>query len=197
MKTETHAHLHHASAPLPFFHATRAEGRLLSSSSPSDHHQDSTITVDNQADNDRDSDIRWRSRASRKRLYERKPVSVQHDHRPSRSAGGAGTHDPQQPATGNATTGVGEKREPWSAELRVHKKAQQQHWHGMHFRLTGDVSFWVAVIFVLGSIAWVRAFSLPLCLGRWTLSVGVGIISISIYLTRDPTKRYYSTDEKC
>lgn len=176
MKTETHAHLHHASAPLPFFHATRAEGRLLSSS-PSDHHQDSTITVDNQADKDRDSDIRWRSRASRKRLYERKPVSVQHDHRPSRSAGGAGTRDPQQPATGNATTGVGEKREPWSAELRVHKKAQQQHWHGMHFRLTGDVSFWVAVIFVLGSIAWVRAFYLLLFWG-WVLDVAVVIISI-------------------
>lgn len=194
VKTETHARLHHASAPLPFFHATRAEGRLLSSS-PSDHHQDSTTTstVDNQADKDRDSDIRWRSRASRKRLYERKPVSVQHDHRPSRSAGGAGTRDPQQPATGNATTGVGEKREPWSAELRVHKKAQQQHWHGMHFRLTGDVSFWVAVIFVLGSIAWVRTFFILLffffCVRRWTLDVR---ISISIYLTRDAT----NTDER-
>lgn len=42
------------------------------------------------------------------------------------------------------------------AELRVHHKGHQgRHMLGVRFRFVADVSFWVALIFVLGSTAWV------------------------------------------
>lgn len=142
----THAHLHHASAPLSIFNPTRAEGRLSANGDPN-------------ADAE---GVRWRSRASRKRLYASKIVSVLHDHRrrsigTSSAGGGQGTRTDVE---------SGRNDESWMAELRVHQKSQQQHWHGMHFTVVADVSFWVAVIFVLGSVAWVSLFSIcsSLCL---------------------------------
>lgn len=121
---DRHAHLHTATAPLPFFHPTRAKGSLTAGAG---------------------GDVRWRSRASRKRLYTSKPVSVQHEHRTRKRS---------------VEEGKGEKKEPWLADLRVHHAGAEQK---LHPRVQADVSFWVAVTFVLGSIAWVRfsSFAFP------------------------------------
>ncbi|KAF8318162.1 hypothetical protein DL93DRAFT_2076157 [Clavulina sp. PMI_390] len=134
--TGTHAHVSHASAPLSFFHPTRAEGKSSSSSS--------------QFPDDGEHDIQWRSRASRKRLFVPKDVSVQRDHR-------AGSAPPASSGDAEKTGETGGTN-AWLATLRVHNPSQHNlniRHKRMHLRVAGDISFWVALIFVLGSIAWV------------------------------------------
>jgi hypothetical protein len=97
-------------APLPFFHPTRAQ-----------FHDPQASPGDAPA-------AMWRSRASRKRRFRRRPVHVAHHHSEEKTAG---------------------------QESRVEQRLQNRE---ARFKvgLTADVSFWVAIFFVLGSCAWVR-----------------------------------------
>lgn len=133
---DRHAHMHTATAPLPFFHPTRAKGTATGT------HQD--------ANNASGADVRWRSRASRKRLYTSEPVSVQHEHRAAKRRRAASEEEGMGKTEKSAT-------EPWLADLRVRHKAESK----LRPRVEADVSFWVAVIFVLGSIAWVSSPTFP------------------------------------
>jgi hypothetical protein len=128
-----YSHLDHVTAPLPGFHPTRAEGTstgyLTKPASPSDPERD----------------VQWTSRASRKRIYAQRPVTVQHDHNIDKA------HIPNEREKGATMRENGEGREAWSADLRVHPKAQKIG----GFTWMIDVSFWVAFIFTFGSVCWV------------------------------------------
>jgi hypothetical protein len=133
---QAHTHLHLTSAALPFFHPTRAQG---------------TLGQRDDADPSRggDTPVLWRSRASRKRLYTSKPVSVSHDRHVTPKANTLG-EEPRSEGQNEVVR--------WLTELRVHHKGhQEQRTFGVHFRVVADVSFWVAVMFVIGSTAWVSA----------------------------------------
>ena len=80
---------------------------------------------------------RWSSRASRKHRYSRRPIRLAHP--PAAKSEGALRNGPL--------------RECFSLlEQRVRHTEDQVKVH-----LAWDLSFWVAIIFVLGSTAWVRA----------------------------------------
>lgn len=146
----THAHMHSATSPLPFFHPTRASGNLHPNQSGGE-----------------DVPVQWGSRESRKRVYTPKHVSVQHNH-PTRKQPSSLSSD------SGLENGVGEKGKAgegaWLAELRVHQPGQRwPPWDGakdgkakeVATRLKPtfmmDISFWVALIFTLGSVAWVSS----------------------------------------
>jgi hypothetical protein len=108
-------------APLPFFHPTRAALHP-------------TIHTAAAADAD-GAPSKWSSRASRKNRYA--PGAVRIAHSPSA-------------ADTEAAAGAEKEKEGVLVEPRVRHPQTR-----LKAQLTWDISFWVAVIFVLGSTAWV------------------------------------------
>jgi hypothetical protein len=132
-----HLHTHPSSQtrPLPFFYPTRIE---LYASSEHEHGRDSKA----------EPVATWRSRASRKRRVWSWAARVVHRASSTVSSNNTG-NDQEKLAEGGTANAVRMKQR--------FKKA------GAAFKpgLSVDISFWVAVLFVLGSIAWVCHCNIP------------------------------------
>ncbi|KAI0328762.1 hypothetical protein GY45DRAFT_1325907 [Cubamyces sp. BRFM 1775] len=157
-------HPHAVDRPLPFFHPTRAVFVP---------HAPSTADGDMEGDLQRATSKHWSSRASRKNRYARRPIHVA-----SRSA---------LKAQGFRGTSLAHK-EFTLIEQRVRHSESRFKVH-----LTWDISFWVAVLFVLGSAVWiVNGFVLFLPLlnigsddfpaSAWSAFVGGTLFELGSYL---------------
>ncbi|KAI0828527.1 hypothetical protein BC628DRAFT_1363072 [Trametes gibbosa] len=156
-------HPHKVTRPLPFFLPTRV---TFVSRRPSD---------DNTPDElQRMPSTHWSSRASRKRRYSTQPIHVARSAPSSRTARPEGITSAQ--------------RELVLLEQRVRHPGTRLKVH-----LTWDISFWVAVIFVLGSAVWViNGFFLFLPLvgigsanftaSAWSAFVGGTLFEVGSYL---------------
>lgn len=129
--------------PFSWFHPTRAEFRQDIQQLPT------------QQDNVRPplavSNSTWNSRASRKRRYPPKPIQVKDRSGGERIADDESSEPPSPHRVPSNGWMVTEQRlKHPSSELKIH--------------LTWDISFWVAVVFILGSTAWVssKRLSAPL-----------------------------------
>jgi len=119
-------HPHTVTRPLPFVHPTHAEFTP---------YQD---TADSSSSSPQ-GPAHWSSRASRKNRYSPRPVHVSH-----RRAGA--DVDEEQQAGGSRSL----KDEFIEVEQRLRHPGTKLKVH-----LSWDVSFWVAVMFTLGSISWI------------------------------------------
>lgn len=120
--------------PFSWFHPTRAEFRrdveLENIPNRPDILQSSAIASS------------WNSRASRKRRYPPKPIQVKHSWNNERISDTESTQPPSPHRTpSNGWMDTKQRLRHPHSELKVH--------------LTWDISFWVAVVFILGSTAWV------------------------------------------
>ncbi|KAI0777417.1 hypothetical protein BD413DRAFT_516462 [Trametes elegans] len=119
-------HPHVVTRPLPFFHPTRAVFVP---------HSSLLGNGDARGEFQRVPSTHWSSRASRKNRYSRRPIPVSR----RQTHSDVGLHD-----------GLFAPKELVLLEQRVRSSESQFKVH-----LAWDVSFWVAVIFVLGSTVWI------------------------------------------
>ncbi|KAJ8454894.1 hypothetical protein ONZ51_g12764 [Trametes cubensis] len=159
-------HPHSVNRPLPYFHPTRAV--FVPHAQSTDEG-----SVEGDSELQRAPSKHWSSRASRKNRYARRPIHVA-----SRSA------LKSQRLGGTSLA----PKELTLIEQRVRHSESQFKVH-----LTWDISFWVAVLFVLGSAVWVvNGFFLFLPLvnigsedfpaSAWSAFVGGTLFELGSYL---------------